>query len=81
MSQLRRVPDAGARCTHVNRCTSDVMLPLILAGGILLFISVFSVAFVWNMRMIGNRSGRMKPIWMPGRGVSSRPARLKQRRG
>jgi hypothetical protein len=39
--------------------------PLLLAGGVLLLLSVFSIAFVWNMRMIGNRAGRLKPIWMP----------------
>ena len=76
MSQLRHVPMQAPGATPV---TSDVMLPLIIAGGVLLFISVFSVAFVWNLRMIGNRSGRMKPIWMPGRAVSSRPARREPR--
>jgi len=45
----------------------DYMLPLVLAGGTLIFISVFSMAFVWNMRTVGNRAGRLKPIWMPGR--------------
>ena len=55
--------------------TSDVMLPVIMAGSVLTFFSVLCAAFVWNMRMIGNRSGRMKPIWMPGRTASSLPAR------
>ena len=53
--------------TETPQTTPELMLPLIIAGGVLLFISVFSVAFVWNMRIIGNRSGRLKPIWMPGR--------------
>ena len=72
MSQLRHIP---AQAPDAPPITSDVMLPLIIAGGILLFLSVFSVAFVWNMRMIGNRSGRLKPIWMPGKAVNPRPVR------
>lgn len=55
--------------------TPDLMLPLILAGGTLLFISLFSLAFVWNMRVIGTRAGRLKPIWMPGRIPNVRTAR------
>jgi hypothetical protein len=57
--------------------TPDLMLPLILAGGTLLFISLFSLAFVWNMRIIGIRAGRLKPIWMPGR-ANARTARRDQ---
>lgn len=34
--------------------------------GVLLFLSLFSLAFVWNMRIVGNQAGRLKPIWMPG---------------
>jgi fructose-specific phosphotransferase system IIC component len=70
--QPRRIP---VQTSEVPPITSDLMLPLVLAGGILLFLSVFCAAFVWNMRMIGNRSGRLKPIWMPGRAVNPRPAR------
>jgi hypothetical protein len=58
--------------------TRDLMLPLIMAGGILVFIAVFSVAFVWNMRIIGNRAGRLKPIWMPGRAANARITRRDQ---
>ncbi len=59
-------------------------VPLLLAGGVLLLLSVFSIAFVWNMRMIGNRTGRLKPIWMPsaqGRVLKkvARPSRAKLR--
>jgi hypothetical protein len=56
---------ASAPSRETPQTTPDLMLPLIMAGGVLLFISVFSVAFVWNMRIIGNRAGRLKPIWMP----------------
>jgi hypothetical protein len=54
-------------------------VPLLLAGGVLILLSVFSIAFVWNMRMIGNRAGRLKPIWMPAGDSRSRKnvARLK----
>jgi MFS family permease len=38
-----------------------------LIGMCLVLVSVLSMAFVWNMRTIGNRSGRLKPVWMPGR--------------
>lgn len=38
-----------------------------LIGMCLILVSVLSMAFVWNMRTIGNRSGRLKPVWMPGR--------------
>jgi fructose-specific phosphotransferase system IIC component len=82
MSGVRRLPIQPHDAPPV---TPDVMLPLMIAGGVLIFISVFSVAFVWNMRMIGNRSGRMKPIWMPSRAASSRPPRraprVRERRG
>lgn len=57
---MRQMPDSPP-------VPHDYMLPLVLAGGTLLFISVFSIAFVWNMRIIGTRAGRLKPIWMPGR--------------
>jgi hypothetical protein len=56
----------------------DLMLPLVMAGGVLLFIGVFSVAFVWNMRIIGNRTGRLKPIWMPGSNANARTTRRDQ---
>jgi hypothetical protein len=60
----------------------DYLLPLAMAGGILLFIAIFSVAFVWNMRAIvnnpGNRSGRLKAIWMPGRDANARIPRRDQ---
>jgi hypothetical protein len=58
--------------------SSDYVLPLIMAGGVLLFISLFSAAFVWNMRVIGTRAGRLKPIWMPGRAANARTARRDQ---
>ncbi|HVY94803.1 MAG TPA: hypothetical protein VHA14_18700 [Bryobacteraceae bacterium] len=57
--------------------TPEYYLPLLIAGGVLLLISVFSIAFVWNMRIIGNRMGRLKPIWMPG-GENARIARRDQ---
>jgi hypothetical protein len=41
------------------------LVPLLLAGGILILLSVLSIAFVLNMRIVGNRAGRLKPIWMP----------------
>jgi hypothetical protein len=72
---MSRPRPVSAQAPVAPPITTSLMLPLIMAGGVLLFFSVFSVAFVWNMRMIGNRSGRLKPIWMPGRAVSSRPAR------
>lgn len=72
---MSRPPHVRANIPATHPIDSDVRLPLILAVGILVFLSVFSVAFVWNMRMIGNRSGRMKPIWMPGRVVNRRPVR------
>jgi hypothetical protein len=63
-------PGGGLR-VHTTVATPsappDPTLPLVLAGGTLIFISVFSMAFVWNMRTVGNRAGRLKPIWMPGR--------------
>ena len=40
-----------------------------LIGMCIALVSVLSLAFVWNMRAVGNRSGRLKPIWMPGRAV------------
>lgn len=58
--------------------TPEYFVPLLLAGGILLLISVFSIAFVWNMRIVGNRSGRLNPIWMPpaaNRRISGQRAR------
>jgi hypothetical protein len=58
--------------------TSDLTAPLLLAGGTLLFISLFSMAFVWNMRTIGIRAGRLKPIWMPGRAANARITRRDQ---
>jgi len=67
-----------APAPEAPQLTPDLMLPLLIAGGILLFISVFSVAFVWNMRIIGNRSGRLKPIWMPGRAANARITRRDQ---
>ena len=63
--------DIGRIC---GRCSSgaelppvvpDNVVPLLVAGGVLVLLSVFSLAFVWNMRIIGNRAGRMNPIWMP----------------
>lgn len=48
------------------------VVALLIAGGILIFLAVFSIAFVWNMRIIGNRAGRLKPIWMPAGDARSR---------
>ncbi len=45
---------------------------LALIGICILVVSLLSLAFVWNMRTIGNRAGRLKPIWMPGRSVQRR---------
>jgi hypothetical protein len=47
---------------------------VILIASCLIFISLFSAAFVLNMRIIGNRAGRLKPIWMPGRANNARVA-------
>jgi hypothetical protein len=52
----------------------DVALVIVLAGGALIFIGVMSFAFVWNMRSMAGRAGRLKPIWMPG-GDNARAAR------
>lgn len=52
----------------------DVAIVMALAGGALVFIGVMAFAFVWNMRAIGTRAGRLKPIWMPG-GDSARTAK------
>ena len=61
-----------APAPQTPQTTPDLLLPLVIAGGVLVFISVFSAAFVWNMRIIGNRTGRLKPIWMPGTAASAR---------
>jgi hypothetical protein len=68
----------GAQAPETPHTMQDLMLPLMMAGGVLLFIGVFSVAFVWNMRIIGNRTGRLKPIWMPGRTANARITRRNQ---
>jgi len=68
-----------ASSPETPQMTPDLMLPLVvMAGGALLFSAVFSVAFVWNMRIIGNRAGRLKPIWMPGRAPNARITRRDQ---
>ena len=53
----------------------DRVAVMLLAGGSLLFVSLFSMAFVWNMRIVGIRAGRLKPIWMPGRATHARTAK------
>jgi hypothetical protein len=74
---LGRIP-AAPRTPDVAQPQPDFLIPVVLACACLLFISVFSVAFVWNMRIIGNRAGRMKPIWMPGREEHARIAKRHQ---
>lgn len=66
---------------HEGPVVPIAFVPLLLAGGVLLLLSVFSIAFVWNMRMIGNRAGRLQPIWMPSgevRGVRKKVVRPKR---
>lgn len=58
-AKILAAPDGEAPTVPIG------FVPLLIAGGVLLLLSVFSIAFVWNMRMIGNRTGRLKPIWMP----------------
>jgi hypothetical protein len=67
----RPVPETPIQMT-------DSAIPLVMIGGALLFISVFSMAFVWNMRTIGTRAGRLKPIWMPGRYRNARTTKRHQ---
>jgi len=52
----------------------SVVFVMVLAGGALVFIGVMSFAFVWNMRSMAARAGRLKPMWMPG-GDNARVAR------
>lgn len=52
---------------------------LALIGLCLVFISVMAMAFVWNMRVLGNRAGRLNPIWMPGRTTARTRQRLNSR--
>jgi hypothetical protein len=58
------------RVPETPQSSLTLAVPLILAIGCLLLISVLSAAFVLNMRVIGNRAGRLKPIWMPGRAAT-----------
>src|SRR5262249_31988363 len=47
---------------------------VILISSCLIFISLSPAGFVLNMRIIGNRAGRLKQIWMPGRANNARVA-------
>jgi hypothetical protein len=68
----------SAQARETPQSMQDLMVPLIMAGGVLLFIGVFCVAFVWNMRIVGNRTRRLKPIWMPGSISNARITRRDQ---
>ncbi|HVW09412.1 MAG TPA: hypothetical protein VHC90_12560 [Bryobacteraceae bacterium] len=76
-SQMTRIYPYRPALPSVSESAGDFVVPMLLAGGVLILISVFSIAFVWNMRIIGNRMGRLKPIWMPG-GENARIARRDQ---
>jgi hypothetical protein len=76
-SEMARIENYRSMVTPLNEPAAEFYLPILLAGGILLFIGVFSFAFVWNMRTIGNRAGHLKPVWMPG-GENARIARRDQ---
>jgi hypothetical protein len=76
-TQMTRLHSYRPAYPHVSEPAADFYLPMIVAGGTLLLIAVFSIAFVWNMRIIGNRTGRLKPVWMPG-GENARIARRDQ---
>jgi hypothetical protein len=66
--------DAAMLATPGVHVPVDVALVIVLTGGALIFIGVMSFAFVWNMRSLATRAGRLKPIWMPG-GDNARAAR------
>jgi hypothetical protein len=76
-SQMARMHNYHPAYPHVAEPAANFYLPMLIAGGTLVLIGVFSIAFVWNMRIIGNRAGRLKPIWMPG-GENARIARRDQ---
>jgi hypothetical protein len=76
-AQMTRVHIYRPAVPALTEPAQDFYVPMLLAGGVLVLISVFSIAFVWNMRIIGNRMGRLKPIWMPG-GENARIARRDQ---
>jgi hypothetical protein len=67
-----------AQIPDPQQVKSDPMELFLLAAGTLICVSLFSLAFVWNMRSIGIRAGRLKPIWMPGRAANARTARRDQ---
>jgi ABC-type dipeptide/oligopeptide/nickel transport system permease component len=50
-----------ARVFETPQAPADIFAPFILAGACLFLISVFSVAFVWNMRNIRDHAGIAKP--------------------
>jgi hypothetical protein len=76
-TQMTKLHSYRPAYPNVAEPAADFYLPMVIAGGTLLLIGVFSIAFVWNMRIIGNRAGRLKPIWMPG-GENARIARRDQ---
>lgn len=73
----RRLP-VNAPAPDTYQIAPDVMGLLLMATGILFFVSLLAVAFVWNMRTVGIRAGRLKPIWMPGRAADARTTRRDQ---
>jgi hypothetical protein len=73
-NQMEKMHDYHPAYPHVADPAQNFYLPMVIAGGVLVLIGVFSIAFVWNMRIIGNRAGRLKPVWMPG-GENARIAR------
>jgi hypothetical protein len=76
-TQMAKIHSYRPGYPYVAEPASDFYLPMAIAGGTLLLIGVFCIAFVWNMRVIGNHMGRLKPVWMPG-GENARIARRDQ---
>jgi hypothetical protein len=76
-TQMAKIHSYRPAYPYVPEAAADFYLPMLMAGGVLLLIGIFSIAFVWNMRIIGNRTGRLKPVWMPG-GENARIARRNQ---
>jgi len=76
-SQMEKLHSYQSAYPHVAEPAENLYVPMLMAGGVLVLLGVLSIAFVWNMRIIGNRAGRLKPIWMPG-GENARIARRDQ---
>ncbi len=53
---------------------------LALIGAAIVGVSFLSLVFVWNMRKLGNRTGELRPIWMPGRAAERLSRRERERR-